>query len=249
MALLPLPSAFRTRARQLARWLLRRERLWLVLLAASLVALGTFLEISAELYADDGELARLDALILGIVKSHRLAWLTISIVDLTALGSLTLIGLATGCALVALVRSSDLLGALQLVAGVVGAGTWTMITKRVVARPRPDMIERLIDVEGYSFPSGHSAGAAALYLSIALVFARYLKTLPSRALLFAVCTPLALAIGLSRIYLGVHYPSDVASGLLFGAGWALLLAAACERVRLHTASADGERDELDRRAL
>jgi undecaprenyl-diphosphatase len=215
------------RAYGVPRWLLARERRWVLFLAASLAALGTFIEIADEVFEDD-EVAHLDTRIIRYVARVRLPWLTLSFVDITALGSLTLLGLVTACATVSLVRMRDVRGALQLVSAVFGAGLWTLTTKHWFARARPDPVQRLIEVQGYSFPSGHSAGAAALYITLAVVFGRHLRTLKSRSILLAGSMGLAALIGLSRVYLGVHYPSDVISGLAFGTGWALLLTAAFE---------------------
>jgi undecaprenyl-diphosphatase len=229
------------------RWLLARERRWLLYLAASLAALGTFIEIADEVFEDE-EVALLDVRIMRAVSNLRLPWLTLSFVDLTALGSLTLLGLVTACSTVALLRMRDVRGALQLISAVFGAGVWTLTTKSWFARARPDPLHRLIEVQGYSFPSGHSAGSAALYITLALVFGRHLRTLRSRSILLGGSVTFAALIGLSRVYLGVHYPSDVASGLAFGTGWALLLTAAFElqEVRRQRALALRERNHGQR---
>lgn len=215
------------RARALPRWMWSREHRWWLFLAASLAALGIFLEISEELFEDD-ELTNIDLAILRYVAGYRLAWLTIVFIDITALGSITLLGLTMVCATVPLWRLGDRRGAVQLVTAVIGGGVWTILTKRLFARARPDIADRLMDVHGYSFPSGHSSGAAALYVTLALVLGRHLRTVSGRGLLLATTISIALLIGFSRVYLGVHYPSDVASGLIFGTGWALLLTAAFE---------------------
>jgi undecaprenyl-diphosphatase len=220
-------KALTSRTYGASRWLLARERRWLLFLAAGLVALGTFGELSEDLIEDD-ELLAMDTRLLKKVASLRTPFLTIHAVDLTALGSLTLLALVVLVAGVPLVRLGNRRGALQLVLAMLGVGLWTYLTKNVFSRARPDLVYRLLDVSGYSFPSGHSSGSAALYVTLALVLRRHVRTLHGRTLLVAGCSAMALAIGLSRVYLGVHYPSDVASGLCFGTGWALLLAAAFE---------------------
>jgi len=210
-----------------SRWLLARERRWLLFLAAGLVALGTFGELSEDLVEDD-ELLAMDTKLLRAVAEHRVPRLTIHAIDLTALGSVTLLTLVAFVVGVPLLRMRDQRGALQLVVAMLGVATWTYLTKNLFSRERPELVYRLLEVQGYSFPSGHSSGSAAMYVTLALVLRRHVRTLLSRSLLFVGCGGLALAIGLSRVYLGVHYPSDVASGLAFGSGWALLLAAAFE---------------------
>jgi undecaprenyl-diphosphatase len=221
------PRQLLHQARSLPRWLWARERRWWLLLAASLSALGTFLEISEELIEDD-DLTRLDLRVLRTVAALRLPWLTISFIDITALGSLTLLGLVTVCTAVPLWRIGDRRGALHLLVAVLGAGLWTLLTKLLFARARPDLDDRLLDVHGFSFPSGHSAGAAALYITLAFVLGRHVRTLSGRSLLAIACCVLVVLIAFSRVYLGVHYPSDVVSGILFGGGWALLLSALVE---------------------
>jgi undecaprenyl-diphosphatase len=223
----PRLAALTSRTHGATRWLLAREQRWLLFLAAGLAALGTFGELSEDLIEDD-ELLVMDTLVLKKVASLRTPFLTIHAVDLTALGSLTLLGLVLLVAAIPLVRVGNRRGALQLVLAMLGVGLWTYLTKNVFSRARPDLVYRLLDVSGYSFPSGHSSGSAALYVTLALVLRRHVRTLHGRSLLFLGCGTMALLIGLSRVYLGVHYPSDVASGLSFGTGWALLLAAAFE---------------------
>jgi undecaprenyl-diphosphatase len=229
-----------------SRWLLARERRWLLLLAAALAALGTFGELSEDLIEDD-ELLAFDTALLRAVAEHRQAWLTIHAIDLTALGSVTVLTLAGLVAGVPLLRIRDHHGALQLLLAMLGVALWTYLTKNLFSRERPELVYRLLEVQGYSFPSGHSSGSATLYVTLALVLRRHVRSLGSRTLLFAGCGGLALAIGLSRVYLGVHYPSDVASGLAFGSGWALLLAAAFEW-RLHArAESSSQRASYRRR--
>lgn len=239
MKSLPPPRDVLHRSLLLLRWLWAAERRWSLFFAASLVALGTFMEISEEL-VEDNELSILDERILRFVASYRVAWLTITFVDITALGSFTVLGLATLGAAVALVRLADLRGALQLLFAAAGAGFWTFLTKQFFGRARPELVERLIEVQGYSFPSGHSAGAATVYLAFAMVFTHHLRTLTSRGMLIVAACLLAAMVGFSRVYLGVHYPSDVVSGLVFGSGWVLLLSAAFEwrRGRLRRATAE-----------
>lgn len=240
MKSLPQPRALFHQLSLLLRWLWAAERRWTLFLAASLVALGTFMEISEELLEDD-ELSIMDERILRFVASYRVAWLTITFVDITALGSRTVLGLATLGAAVALVRLADVRGALQMLFATAGAGFWTLVTKQAFGRARPELVERLIEVQGYSFPSGHSAGAATVYLAFAMVFTPHLRTLTSRGLLIVAACSLAVLVGFSRVYLGVHYPSDVVSGLVFGSGWVLLLSAPFEWRRGRARAASGAR--------
>jgi undecaprenyl-diphosphatase len=113
-----------------------------------------------------------------------------------------------------------------------GVLTWLLNegTKLLVARPRPDVVWHLVPLpHTSSFPSGHALGAAAIYVGLALVVSRYLRRRAWRVLLIAVALVLTLLIGLSRPYLGVHYPTDVIAGWCAGLALALLVYTASER--------------------
>jgi undecaprenyl-diphosphatase len=102
---------------------------------------------------------------------------------------------------------------------VAGAGGLILFVKGFLARPRPDLFEPLMHTGSFSFPSGHSLGTAAFLSSLALVWWR---RSPRYRLPFAVFAALAaLGVGLSRVYLQVHYPSDVLAGWLLGLAWVL----------------------------
>jgi undecaprenyl-diphosphatase len=75
-----------------------------------------------------------------------------------------------------------------------------------------------------SYPSGHSLAAASLYLTVAILVCRHLQRTGHQIAILAMTFGIILLVGMTRIYLGVHYPSDVASGISLGAAWALLLA-------------------------
>jgi undecaprenyl-diphosphatase len=205
------------------RFSVREKRLSLWLGAASL-SFGIFVKITSELL--EHEVRGLDSSILTTVAKMRRPWLTGVAVDVTALGSLTLVVLISAIALCILLSLKDRPAAWQLLLNSVGAGIWTAITKNVIERARPEDVTHLVQVSGFSYPSGHSLASASLYLTIALLAARHLPTIEGRILLFGLAIAIISLVGMSRVYLGVHYPSDVASGVLLGVAWALLLAGA-----------------------
>lgn len=98
-------------------------------------------------------------------------------------------------------------------------------------RPRPSEIPRLVEVAGYSYPSGHSLASAAILTTAAILVWEQTPRWRCRLLGVAFVGALVAAIGASRVYLGVHYPTDVAAGISVGAAWALLVGAASRRLR------------------
>lgn len=123
---------------------------------------------------------------------------------------------------VALETRGDRRGALLLVAATVGALAGNDLLKTAFARVRPDLLPQLAVETSLSFPSGHAANGAAVYGAIAWVLVR--NGAPGRVM-WPAAVLLAAAIGVSRVALGVHWPSDVVGGWLAGAGWLLVCAA------------------------
>lgn len=89
------------------------------------------------------------------------------------------------------------------------------VFKNIFTRERPDIL-RLINETSYSFPSGHAMINASLYTMLILLIFQYIKSMPKKIILFAICVVLTAAIGFSRVYLGVHYAGDILGGWLFG---------------------------------
>lgn len=145
--------------------------------------------------------------------------------DVTALGGVllrNLIGLGAVVALFFLrLRRQGILLTFTVVAG------WIVNTllKSLIGRDRPDIVPHLMEAGGASFPSGHSFNAAVVYIAIALAFATFSSRQSVRVTIVVAAIVVSLAIAWSRVWLGVHYPSDVIAGWLGGAGWAFLATA------------------------
>lgn len=142
-------------------------------------------------------------------------------IDLTALGGGTVLTLVVAAIAGLLLAQRLWLTALILVLSSWTGGQAVQLIKASVGRARPDLADRLVPVASASFPSGHAANSAIVYLSLAALASQVVRTRGSRAYLFAAAALLTLLIGVSRVYLGVHWPSDVIAGWSFGALWAL----------------------------
>jgi undecaprenyl-diphosphatase len=153
------------------------------------------------------------------------AWLLEGVRDLTSLGGVLLRNLIALGAVVALLflrlRREALLLALTI--GLGWGVDWSI--KVLVGRPRPAIVPHLTEAGGASFPSGHSFNSAVVYLAIALAFATLSARQSVRYTIVAIALALSLVVAWSRVWLGVHFPTDVIAGWLGGVGWAFLAAA------------------------
>lgn len=142
--------------------------------------------------------------------------------DLTALGGFTLLTgvtlVASGLALFAGQRRLAVLGVIAVIAGT---GLMSLL-KQGFDRPRPSLVEHGTLVHNASFPSGHSMMAAMVYLTLGILLARTQPKKRVRAFIVTISVILTLLVGISRVYLGVHWPTDVVAGWMLGGAWALL---------------------------
>jgi undecaprenyl-diphosphatase len=191
-----------------------------------LLALFGFFKISEEL--GEGELAHLDESLLHALRVPGQpdrpigpAWLIEAARDITALGGRTMLVAVTLFAIGYLVFERKY-GAMWLVAvATVGGGVLSTGMKQFFDRGRPELVPHLVAVSSPSFPSGHSLLAAVLYLTLGALLARFAVGRRTKIYLLTVALCATLVIGSSRVYLGVHYPSDVLAGWCAGLGWAL----------------------------
>lgn len=157
------------------------------------------------------------------------AWLLEGVRDFTGLGGVLLRHLVVIGALVALLLMRLRREAVLLAGTVIGGWIVNSAVKALVGRPRPTIVPHLTDAGGHSFPSGHSFNSAVVYIAIALAFAAMSPRQSVRATIVLSAVVLSMAVAWSRVWLGVHFPSDVVAGWLGGAGWALLAAALLDR--------------------
>ena len=147
-------------------------------------------------------------------------WFVESVGDVTALGGYPVIGLAVGFALAALALARQRAAMLFLVAAIVGGSVLSTALKLAFVRGRPDLVEHLDRTFSSSFPSAHAMVSMLAWLTLAAVLARFVPGDRMRGLIVGGAVVLSVLIGASRVYLGVHWPSDVLAGWAAGLAWA-----------------------------
>lgn len=205
----------------------RAEELGLAVLML-LAAGGTWLLVELVDEVREGELQDLDTRILLSLRSEAdpadpigPPWLEEAGRDVTALGGVAILTVLTvGVAIyLLLIRAHHLA---LFVGATVGSGLLVgSLLKMFFARPRPDLVPHGSYVYTSSFPSGHSMMSALTFLTLALLLARVHPQRYLRIYLVVIAVLLTVAVGASRVYLGVHWPTDVLAGWTAGALWAI----------------------------
>lgn len=158
-------------------------------------------------------------------------WLQSAFIDITSLGSpviITLVTLVTAAYLAVAGKKRQGL----LVAISIGLGSAVeKLMKLGFDRARPEVVPHFVTVHSLSFPSGHATLSAMTYLTIGALLARSQRNWRVRTFVLAVSMMTTLLIGFSRVYLGVHWPTDVLAGWTVGAAWALATWLVAEKIR------------------
>jgi undecaprenyl-diphosphatase len=149
------------------------------------------------------------------------AWLLHAVGDITSLGGVTVLTLMTLLVTAYLLLDRRWPIAVFVFLSVLTGWLTSTMLKVIVARPRPDIVPHLVEVSDLSFPSGHAMLSAVTYLTLGALLARTQRYRSTRIFVMAAGVFLAILIGMSRVYLGVHYPTDVLAGWCAGAVWAL----------------------------
>jgi len=193
----------------------RNHRLTVAAIAFLLVAL-------LGLAVRSGWTAAVDLRLLSAIRHAGGASFRQAVVDLTALGGGTVLVLLNASVILLLWLRRERMAALRLLGIVLGGRFAVDLVKELVARTRPPSLDPGIMLHSWSFPSSHAANATITYLALALIASHGAVRPAERRLLLGLAALLALTIGLSRVWLGVHWPSDVLAGWLFGLGWVAL---------------------------
>lgn len=147
-------------------------------------------------------------------------WLNSAMLDMTALGGVA--GLTVLTLIVAgyLIVARKAATAAFVVGAIAGGALFSTLLKQFFNRPRPEVVAHLVEVSTTSFPSGHAMNSAVVYLTLGALLARTHSEYRLRVYILGVAIFLTLTIGISRVYLGVHWPSDVIAGWMVGGAWA-----------------------------
>lgn len=149
-------------------------------------------------------------------------WLEVIMRDFTALGGVAVLSTATLLAVGFLLLTRKRHAASMVVVSVVGGMVLSNLLKWGFARPRPDLVPHATAAYSQSFPSGHAMLSAIVYLTLGALLARTQSDTRVKIYLLGAAGGVTLLVGISRIYLGVHWPTDVLAGWAGGASWALL---------------------------
>ena len=223
---------------QWARQWIRGLDGWLMIAALAIVVVGWgFIEI-AELVLE-GETHRIDDALLMALRvdgdpSDPLGALWVEELgrDMTALGGYGVLTMMVLAVIGYLYLVSQYGAILFVLVASLGGLVVTHVLKDLFGRPRPDLVSHLSHVSSPSFPSGHSMMAATIYLTLGSLLARLVVGKKLKLYFIGLAMVIAFLVGLSRVYLGVHYPSDVLAGWAGGLIWGLICWSAARYFRL-----------------
>lgn len=196
----------------------------LVLTAGLIIAtlLGWLFALLFEAVTEGDALTSIDRTLEVALRAHSYPRLTQAMKMVTFFGGPLWTSAVTVVVFAVLARHRVWRDALVLATAMIGAGLLVRFLKVLVERPRPDVVEPLVAAGGYSFPSGHATIAMVLYSTLALLAAGWMGRWETRIYIFLGSAAMIALVGFSRLYLGVHYLSDVLAGFALGAMWVTL---------------------------
>ena len=208
-------------------WLGARTTLGLVAILCIVVGVWAFIGIADEV--KEGSTQHFDEwAIRALRKPSDLnepigpPWVSEVARDLTVLGGVTVLALVIA-AVVGFLWLRETYGAMWFVLiATIGGLVLSTILKHLYNRPRPNLVAHLSQVYTTSFPSGHSMLSAVVYLTLGTLLANFVRERRLKFYLVSVALTLTFLVGVSRVFMGVHYPTDVLAGWSAGLTWALL---------------------------
>lgn len=228
----PSGSVFSQPLLRYGRTGLRMARAEIAALAALFVAaLGvmTFVEVADDMTEADGQ--AMDQAVLAAMRPYADDpgrawgpwWLEEAAADLTSLGGISVLGLFAVFVVGFLLFQRKWLSGALLVAGLAGGVALSEGLKAFFLRERPPVAYQAVETINASFPSGHALLSTVFYLSVGVMLTRAFKQRRVKTYVLGAAVTVALLVGLTRIYLGAHWASDVFAGWSVGAAWAMVL--------------------------
>lgn len=200
----------------------------LVFFAAAAAVIWGFVEIADEVL--EGESEAFDRAVILALRSAAdpndplgPPWFEEMMRDFTALGGFPVLTVMVLAVAGYLLLARKPRTAVLVVLASVGGTVLSSALKFGFSRPRPDLVSHISEVYTASFPSGHSMMSAVVYLTLGALLASVEADHRIKAYLLALAVVLSMLVGVSRIYLGVHWPTDVLAGWAAGTAWALLV--------------------------
>lgn len=231
------------------RKLERHEIAWLAVGFVLCATLFAFAELADEVA--EGETRTFDEQLLTAVRSaddpSRLLgppWVESALLDLTAMGGPVVLTLVVAAVAGFLLLQGRERTAVVIVVASASGQLLNELLKELFARPRPDIVPHLREVASLSFPSGHAMQSAIIYLTLGAMLMRIAERRLTKIYCMTIAVLVTFLIGASRVFLGVHYPSDVLGGWMVGFAWACICWIVERRFERQTGVAE-ERTEAD----
>jgi undecaprenyl-diphosphatase len=200
---------------------------------ALIAVAGTYAFARFASHVSSGRTQAFDDAVLRWVGEHRTPKLEPVMVEITFLGTGTVVLMLVAVSGMFLWLSRHKYSALLLLIATIGGIVLNNLLKAGFSRPRPQLFDWGTHVVSWSFPSGHAMSAAVVYGTVAYLAARLQKRHWHRVATMLAALALIILIAASRVYLGVHYPSDVLAGIIIGLAWAAFCMATLEAIQVY----------------
>jgi membrane-associated phospholipid phosphatase len=198
---------------------------------ATVWTLDTFIDLAEMVHSKSPVLQRTDAQIHDWAIRRRSKSATIFFEVMTDVGSPVGMGVITAAVAIGLLLKKRYRWAIYLAATSGGGALLNLELKRHFARARPDIAEQMMRARGYSFPSGHAMGTTVVCGALAYLALRSLWGWGAKAATLAAASCIAVSVSISRVYLGVHWLSDVLAGMTAGCAWVFIATVTYEAMR------------------
>ncbi|MCW8091394.1 phosphatase PAP2 family protein [Alteromonas sp. ASW11-130] len=199
----------------------------LVVAAVCSFAIWTFVELADD--APEGDYLEIENKVLTFFRSTAAPenaigpqWVEQTAMEITSLGSIPVLSLIVILCVFHMLLIKKYGMAMLVTLSTILGGTLTFYLKEVFERARPEKVSALVDVMTYSFPSGHAMTSSIVFMTLGALLAQTVPRNIEKIYFIATALFLSFIIGLTRVYLGVHYPTDVMAGWAAGTAWALL---------------------------